>query len=361
MIGGAASSRTRRRAVAAGVLLVHALLLWIAISLQFERARDNPAEQLQLVTTLFELSSAQGPLADPEPLDLPRLQDFPPQEMPIDQLQIDEPDVDAPDPAVIAAATAVGAPAPGPPQAGNATAPSGGGDGLVLLQRALPAYPRAAARRGEQGTTQVILHVTQSGRVDQVKVEQSSGSALLDAAAVEAFRKWRFERLPDAAAGRWLRTAQRFILYQFTYSRLDAEAMEFVYSENLKPKPGAGESATPGSMEALLRFIAQVRDPAFDARGAASGREVAALRANIAKWGGTKSVEFMGIVGSSPWLRHGVNPALRAGRDFVELSWNMFEVRHENATSQWLIAMDHDGQVWAARVGQTSLMKADHG
>jgi periplasmic protein TonB len=357
MAGGTVANRSGRKAVAAGVVLAHALLVWVAVTRHLDRAQDETAAPPVLVTTMFELPPVQSPPSDPQPLDRPRLQEFSPQEISVDQLQIDAPEVDAPAPAVVAAETANAA----PPQAGGSAGQSSGGDGLVLVQRALPAYPRAAARRGEQGITQVILHVTPAGSVDQVKVEQTSGSALLDAAAVEAFRKWRFARLPDGSAGRWLRTAQRFILYQFTYSRLDAEAMEFVYGENLKPKPGVGENATPGSQNALLRFMAQLRDPAFAARGAVSAKELAAVRANLARWGATKSVEFMGIVGSGPWLRHGINSALHPGRDTVELSWNMFEVRHENATSQWLIAMDHDGQVWAARVGQTSWMNADHG
>jgi len=360
MAAGTAANRTRRKAVASGVLLAHALLVWIAITQHLGREPDASAAQPVLVTTMFELAAAKVPLPGPQPLERPQLQEFSPQEIQVDQTEIDAPAADPPEPESLAQAAPAAASDAGPQPAGGSSAQSGG-DNLVLLQRALPAYPRAAARRGEQGITQVILHVTPGGRVDQVKVEQSSGSALLDTAAVEAFRRWRFARLPDAPAGRWLRTAQRFILYQFTYSRLDAEAMEFVYGENLKPKPGAGETATPGSQDALLRFMAQVRDPAFDPRGAVSARELAALRANLGRWGATKSVEFMGIVGSGQWLRHGINPALRAGRDTVELSWNMFEVRHENATSQWLIAMDHDGQVWAARAGQTSWMNADHG
>jgi len=359
MIGGAAADRTRRRAVAASILIAHALLLWFALVARFPHSPDLPAEPV-VIASMFEVSEASANLPDPAPLDRPRLQDFAPPELPVEPLDVQVTESQVAESPMVVATQAPGAPV-GPLQAGGSGGQSSGGNALRLLQRALPAYPRAAARRGEQGITEVILHVRPDGRVDEVKVERSSGSQLLDAAAVEAFGRWRFERLVDSPSGRWLRTAQRFILYQFTYSRLAVEAVEFAYSENLKPKPGAEEESTPGSEQALLRFMRQLRDPAFDARGAVSRRELAELRGRFAKWGETKSVVFIGIVGSGPWLRAETNPALSGGRDIVELSWNMFEVRHENATSQWLIAMDRDGQVWAARVGQTSWVNDEHG
>jgi hypothetical protein len=67
-------------------------------------------------------------------------------------------------------------------------------------------------------------------------------------------------------------------------------------------------------------------------------------------------------VGSSRWSRHGIKSRVAGGSaGTVEVSWNMFEVRHEKAISEWLIAMDRDGQIWAARAGQSSWTKADNG
>jgi hypothetical protein len=34
----------------------------------------------------------------------------------------------------------------------------------------------------------------------------------------------------------------------------------------------------------------------------------------------------------------------------------MFEVRHENNTSEWLVAVGRDGEVWAARASQAPWM-----
>lgn len=364
MIAGTAANRTRRLGVAASVLLAHVLLVWLALLAR--TGRDAEATLPVFVTTMFELPRAQGPWpAEPQTQDRPRLQEFAPA---LPDVPVEPPDIEVPEvePAQTPLVAEVPAPASAPvpaqsdaglgAEAGDSSGQSGNGNGLVLLQRVLPVYPVAAARRGERGITQVILHVTRSGRVDQVKVERSSGSSLLDAAALEAFRKWRFQPLPEASKdGRWLRTTQRFILYQFMYSRLDAQAMQYVYGENLKPKSGTAEEETPGAREALLRFIAQVRDQTLDVRGGATEKDLAELRANLGKWGATKSVGFSGMVGSGRWLRQGIRPDLdRDGRRDVEVSWNSFEVRHENATCEWLTAVDREGQIWVARAGQTS-------
>lgn len=55
-----------------------------------------------------------------------------------------------------------------------------------------PAYPRAARRRGEEGTVMLLVEVLSNGRVGRVDIEKSSGFELLDNAAVKAVRRWRF-------------------------------------------------------------------------------------------------------------------------------------------------------------------------
>ncbi len=55
-----------------------------------------------------------------------------------------------------------------------------------------PVYPPAARRDGQEGKTLLLVEVLSNGRVGKVKVEKSSGYKLLDEAAVEAVRKWRF-------------------------------------------------------------------------------------------------------------------------------------------------------------------------
>lgn len=55
-----------------------------------------------------------------------------------------------------------------------------------------PKYPRAARRRGQEGTVVLLIEVLASGRVGEVAIEESSGHELLDGAAMKAVRRWRF-------------------------------------------------------------------------------------------------------------------------------------------------------------------------
>ena len=55
-----------------------------------------------------------------------------------------------------------------------------------------PIYPPEAETRGEHGTVVVMIHVSEDGLASSVDVAQTSGVAVLDRAAVEAVRKWRF-------------------------------------------------------------------------------------------------------------------------------------------------------------------------
>lgn len=73
------------------------------------------------------------------------------------------------------------------------------------LNNPKPSYPLAARRRGMEG--RVILHayVRENGQCAEVRLQQSSGYELLDAAALQAVRRWRF--MPalrgDVAVASW--------------------------------------------------------------------------------------------------------------------------------------------------------------
>ncbi|MFQ5829278.1 MAG: energy transducer TonB [Candidatus Methylomirabilia bacterium] len=55
-----------------------------------------------------------------------------------------------------------------------------------------PPYPEAARARETEGTVFLLLQVLPDGRVGEVKVKKSSGSRLLDEAAVKAASSWTF-------------------------------------------------------------------------------------------------------------------------------------------------------------------------
>jgi protein TonB len=78
-----------------------------------------------------------------------------------------------------------------------------------------PDYPASSRRMGEQGRVVLLLYVTAEGTVQEARVDQSSGFAKLDKAAVEeATKSWRF--LPATKGGQavpsWHRVAVVFRL-----------------------------------------------------------------------------------------------------------------------------------------------------
>jgi protein TonB len=58
---------------------------------------------------------------------------------------------------------------------------------------ALPDYPSTAARNGETGTTTLALLVGTDGRVSSARIQQSSGSRVLDRAALNALSLCKFK------------------------------------------------------------------------------------------------------------------------------------------------------------------------
>ncbi len=57
----------------------------------------------------------------------------------------------------------------------------------------MPAYPRAAGRRGEQGSVQMLVRIAADGSVTGVDVAVSSGYPDLDNTAVKAVSGWHFK------------------------------------------------------------------------------------------------------------------------------------------------------------------------
>ena len=71
-----------------------------------------------------------------------------------------------------------------------------------------PIYPPEAEIRGQHGTVLVMIHVSEDGLASSVDVAQSSGVEVLDRAAVDAVRKWRFR--PAVRQGRAVPFAMPF-------------------------------------------------------------------------------------------------------------------------------------------------------
>ena len=107
---------------------------------------------------------------------------------PVPETPVLKPSADAPPAASARPATANIAPQPSR-DAGD-TAPAS--FDAAYLRNPAPRYPLVARRNGVEGTVRVKVLVTRDGRPAQVQLDQTSGSSVLDAAALEAVREWRF-------------------------------------------------------------------------------------------------------------------------------------------------------------------------
>ena len=76
----------------------------------------------------------------------------------------------------------------------NAGGGSGGGNYIPpqFLTRYKPPYPEQARAQKLEGVVLLLVSVDTSGRVTDASIHQGSGHAILDRAALEAVRAWRF-------------------------------------------------------------------------------------------------------------------------------------------------------------------------
>lgn len=64
---------------------------------------------------------------------------------------------------------------------------------VALLSHPKPAYPVPALRERQQGTVVVLAQVDVAGRVSDTRIVRRSGSFMLDRAAMNEVRRWKFE------------------------------------------------------------------------------------------------------------------------------------------------------------------------
>jgi len=81
-----------------------------------------------------------------------------------------------------------------------------------------PTYPQLARLRGYQGVVVLLVEVLVDGRVGQVGIRRSAGHEILDRAALEAVRMWRFEpgRTEGRAVTMSVEVPVRFVLNEYS-------------------------------------------------------------------------------------------------------------------------------------------------
>ncbi|MDN7424979.1 energy transducer TonB [Burkholderia sp. AU45388] len=229
-------ARTRRIACAAGVLLAHALGLYVAVhqsavTLRLEAGRPaGGTVQVQLVAAPAP-RPAPTPPAPPKPrteppkpvapakpekahvlashAPSPRTVEAAPQETPKPAQPQPAAPSPTPHPAPEAApAQPVAPPAPGPNLLDAPKQISAGELKQLGCQMPRPDYPAKARRLQQEGTVVVHLSIGTDGAVTSARVAQSSGSPLLDAAAVAAIRAGRCHPYETAGIARSVEASQ---------------------------------------------------------------------------------------------------------------------------------------------------------
>ena len=85
-----------------------------------------------------------------------------------------------------------GASGAGDSAGGAAAGPSSTREKALVLRRVSPEYPLRARRNGIEGTVTLAVEVRADGHAGEISVRKTSGSGMLDDAAVRAVRQWEF-------------------------------------------------------------------------------------------------------------------------------------------------------------------------
>lgn len=95
-------------------------------------------------------------------------------------------------PATPVAAASTEASAQGSQSSQSAPGPSSTDADVIPLNEVLPVYPDSARRRGIEGYVQLAFTITAEGRVENVRVLESSPARVFDREARRAALRWRF-------------------------------------------------------------------------------------------------------------------------------------------------------------------------
>ncbi|HVO91966.1 MAG TPA: energy transducer TonB [Terriglobales bacterium] len=106
---------------------------------------------------------------------------------------------------------------------GSSSGAGSAGSGGALAQARYrdtprPEYPDSARREGREGRVLLRVLVDEQGRTKRVEINHSSGSEVLDRAAVQAMQRWSFypARIADKPVESWLKVPIEFHLADAT-------------------------------------------------------------------------------------------------------------------------------------------------
>ncbi|KAK44650.1 energy transducer TonB [Caballeronia sp. LZ029] len=200
----ASNANPRVIAACAAVVVIHAALLGVALTMRHEPL-PRPIEAKSITAQLISETPqpAPQPVAvetppppKPVPQPVPKPQPKPkvkpkiepkPTPMPVTEAPSQ---IAAPAPEPTPPAPAQPAPPPAAPAIGKPSMDLAAPKNVARLSCniAQPDYPATAKRRGETGTAVIRLTVGLSGKIENITLQKSSGSSRLDDAALEAVR-----------------------------------------------------------------------------------------------------------------------------------------------------------------------------
>ncbi len=194
---GRLQDRHLRLMVLMTTLLLHAAGLWALT--QMEAGRRLLAEIKPILVSVIE----QKPPPPKPPPRQPKLRREPPPRQPqpaaapplilaaepVATAPVPTYEVPIPKTAPVAPAPVASPLPPAPPPAEPVVPPS---FNAAYLNNPPPAYPPVSRRFGEQGRIVLRVLVSAQGDAEKTEINQSSGYARLDQAAVDAVRRWKF-------------------------------------------------------------------------------------------------------------------------------------------------------------------------
>lgn len=188
----------------ASIILVLHIVIWRELSIRLPTAPPKIISRIEVELRTVDRPAQQAlPLAQPpanmtpsprseEQLPIARLpprrpiENSLPQSMTPPTAQADTPLIAAPAPAPVESASTPVTPSSAPNQ--EVIAPQN----AAYLHNPKPNYPLAARRAGYEGKVIVKALIQTDGSAERVEVKKSSGYELLDRAALEAVKTWRF-------------------------------------------------------------------------------------------------------------------------------------------------------------------------
>lgn len=199
-----------RTAPQAAALLLHLTALTLALGLPNHTPLATAPEPLtvELIAMAREPEPPQAtpephPVAAPAPAVAAAAPPRPKRPAPVAAPLATQPVAESAPAVAQGSAVAQGVPAPqaAPVVAEEPLVPPDGR--AAYLNNPRPAYPRAARQRGMEGVVVVTVTVAEDGAAIEAAVRQGTGFSILDQAALEAVRSWRF--VPARRGGKAVR------------------------------------------------------------------------------------------------------------------------------------------------------------